>query len=732
MVSGISGEFLVESGGCVMGYGRAGRPKNSERAYRPTAEAVDAERAMRKACAFYSSFRDDGPLRRDLYPKHVAFMAAGREWKQRAFLAANRCLTYESKVSTLQGEISVGELFDRGLPFDVWAWDEKAEKKVVARAGVPFRKPQQAECYRLTMSDGRWFECSSEHTILTASGWQPFSSVLRGYVDSIQESSGACSPSGAGPCAPRSSGSADVPQGVVSRLLRRTCDGDVGNLPLALSSPSNSVVSVSTVGRQYVYDFEVETYHNYLAAGICHHNSGKTTVAAYELVCHATGSYPDFWTGRRFDKPVDIWVAGDTAGTARDILQTALLGPTSTIETREWSGMIPRTMVYDVSRKPGVPLAVSSIWVRHTTGGVSTIEVKSFDQKRESFQGTTKAMCWLDEEPPEDIYGECLMRTMTSDGLMLVTFTPLQGLTPFIASWLEQSVVEVLDERGHSELRPAKSEVFKGIEVADLPDESDFKGAEAPKEEKGTRYIVMASWDDAPHLTREQKDAMLLEFPIHQRDARSKGIPALGSGVIYPIPEGDIRVAPFEVPDSWPRAYALDIDAGAGWTAALWGAHDRTSNVYYIYDCYKRSHAEPVIHAEAIKARGKWIPGVADAAALLVTAGDVEQMLSVYRRLGLDIVLPKKGVEAAIFQVWELLSAGRLKVFASCEAFFEEFRLYRRDGKGRIVKQHDHLCDCLSYLVVTGFPRAKTKPVKDDPMHDRGLSFEARALSWLS
>jgi phage terminase large subunit-like protein len=376
-------------------------------------------------------------------------------------------------------------------------------------------------------------------------------------------------------------------------------------------------------------------------------------------------------------------------------------------------------------------LAVQTMWVRHATGGMSSVEFMSYDQKREAFQGTARSIVWLDEECPEDIYAECLMRTMTTDGLMMITFTPLQGLTPFIASWLERSVVEVLDEQGRSQLRPAKSEVFAGIESADIPDDVDFLAAgPTPKDEKNTRYIVMASWDDSPHLTREQRDAMLLEFPVHQRDARSKGIPALGSGVIYPIPENDIKVAPFEIPESWPRCWGMDIDAGAGWTAAVWLAHDRNANTYYLYDCYKRSHAEPVVHAEAIKARGKWIPGVADAAALLVTHGDSQQVVAIYRKMGLDVVLPDKAVEAGIFDVWTLLSSGRLKVFASCAAFFEEFRLYRRDGKGRVVKQNDHVCDALRYSIRSGLARMKMKPGDKPEERDRS-AFGGSQSSWM-
>jgi len=187
---------------------------------------------------------------------------------------------------------------------------------------------------------------------------------------------------------------------------------------------------------------------------------GKSRVAAYELVCHMTGMYPTWWKGKRFDAPIEAWAAGDTGNTTRDIIQTALLGPLATVDSRQWSGMIPRRLVYDHTRKTGIPSAIHTIWVRHVGGGMSSVDLKSYDQKREAFQGTEKHLIWLDEEPPDDIYGECLMRTMTCGGSVVVTMTPLMGLTPFVAEWLDRSVLEVLGPDGTSELTGAKSAVF--------------------------------------------------------------------------------------------------------------------------------------------------------------------------------------------------------------------------------------------------------------------------------
>lgn len=222
------------------------------------------------------------------------------------------------------------------------------------------------------------------------------------------------------------------------------------------------------------------------------------------------------------------------------------------------------------------------------------------------------------------------------------------------------------------------------------------------------KFLVSATWDDAPHLSDTVKEELWASIPPFQRDARTKGIPQLGSGAIFPVPESSIKVADFEVPKYWPRAYALDA-ASSGPTAAVWGAIDRETQTAYIYSVYKREQAEPAIHAAAIQARGRWMAGVGDVAGIVNSDG--EQFIDIYHRLGLDIQLADKGVESGIQETWELLSSGRLKVFASCLPWFEEFRLYRRDEKGRVVKANDHLMDATRYWVKSGRHVAKVETV---------------------
>jgi hypothetical protein len=222
------------------------------------------------------------------------------------------------------------------------------------------------------------------------------------------------------------------------------------------------------------------------------------------------------------------------------------------------------------------------------------------------------------------------------------------------------------------------------------------------------RYVKMLSWNDAPHLSEEEKAEMLKAIPEYQRKARITGVPALGSGAIYPIDEESILVDPFPIPPFWPRAYALDV----GWnkTAALWGAWDRESDVVYLFSEHYQGEEKPTVHASAIKARGPWIPGVIDPAARGRSQEDGKQLYQLYLNEGLDLSPAMNAVEAGIYEVWQRLSTGRLKVFHGLGNFLSEFRLYRRDEKGKIVKKLDHLCDCCRYLCSSGLQIARTDP----------------------
>ena len=417
---------------------------------------------------------------------------------------------------------------------------------------------------------------------------------------------------------------------------------------------------------------------------IAGNRTGKTEGGGgYEVTLHLTGRYPDWWEGARFDGPIRVWVAGDTSKTVRDILQQKLLGDWGKFGT----GLIPATDIAKHTPKMGIGEAVDTISIKHYDAdgnydGDSKMSFKSYDQGREVFQGTEQDIIWLDEESNDAIRGECMLRLMTTNGLLIETFTPLRGITPIVMQYLPGGAVT---------------------------DEIAADGCASTDD----KALVMAGWDDVPHLGEAEKRRMLAETPPHLRDARSKGIPSLGSGAIYPVPESEIKVADFALPGHWVRLYALDV----GWnrTAALFAAKDVESDIIYLVSEHYRGQAEPSIHADAIRARGKTLRGVIDPASRGRSQDDGNQLLQNYKDLGLLLSLANNGVESGIYEMWQRLSTGRLKIFGSLGNFFQEYRLYRRNEKGAIIKENDHLMDCARYICAAEPEKWKHKIEPQEP-----------------
>ena len=206
-------------------------------------------------------------------------------------------------------------------------------------------------------------------------------------------------------------------------------------------------------------------------------------------------------------------------------------------------------------------------------------------------------------------------------------------------------------------------------------------------------YTTQLGWGDIPHLTESAKAELLRRTPPHLRGARQRGEPALGRGRIFDIDIEEITYQPFPIPDTWPRCYALD----PGWnrTAALWAARNREADCVYLYSEYYMPRRPPLLHAQAIKAHGEWIPGVMDpAGGKKRSEQDGMVLLETYQRLGLNLIPSENAVDAGLEQVYDRLTSGRLKVSRSLQNFRFEYSIYRRDDKGKIVKSHDHLMDC--------------------------------------
>lgn len=403
-------------------------------------------------------------------------------------------------------------------------------------------------------------------------------------------------------------------------------------------------------------------------AFIAANRTGKTVDGAYEMVCHASGIYPHWWKGKRFDEPISAWAASVNNSATRDIIQHELLGPNSDIG----SGLIPKHLIDRPSmNKAGVPGAVETIYVKHISGGVSEVGLKSYEQGRDTFQGTKKQVIWLDEEPTDpNIYSECLTRTAGGggeDGIIYCTFTPLLGLSKIAMSF--------------------------------LPDGKFPEGGSSP--EDPYKFVTQVSWEEVPHLSEEWKAQALAAYSDHEREARSRGIPSLGSGAIFPVSESTFVIEPFQMPVWWPKAYGIDF----GWanpTAVIWGAKDPQSGILYLYSEHSQAKVTAPLHASAIKARGHWMTGAGDPAGFIGSGPSGNCYAAEYAELDLDL-MPSPGgpnsKDARIAKVLTLLETGMLKVSSALVKFMSEYRIYRRGENGKIVKNNDHLMDATQYLI---------------------------------
>lgn len=164
---------------------------------------------------------------------------------------------------------------------------------------------------------------------------------------------------------------------------------------------------------------------------------GKTYCGSADVAFHLTGLYPDWWEGRKWDRPTRWWAASKTSEVTRDGVQRYLVGEPKD-ETSWGTGMIPKDRLLTTKRRMGVADALDSITVKHVSGGTSTLGFKSYDQGRQKWQGETLDGVWFDEEPPMDIYMEGLTRTNATKGVTRITFTPLLGMSDVVSMFLNE------------------------------------------------------------------------------------------------------------------------------------------------------------------------------------------------------------------------------------------------------------------------------------------------------
>lgn len=424
---------------------------------------------------------------------------------------------------------------------------------------------------------------------------------------------------------------------------------------------------------------------------------GKTTGLCAEDVFHASGMYPDWWPGFRFDRPNEGVVVGETLLVNRNKLQVVFTGSGGNDAGEFGTGLIPKHLLGDCTPS-GIPGGFEMIPVKHVSGGWSRILMRASEQGAKNLASLTSDWAHFDEEPPWPVFWEVRTRLQVARGPILCGFTPLIGMSTVVGR-------------------------FWGDEA--LP----------------STYCLNFTIDDCELYTEERKAEIIAETPEHEREARLYGRPGLGSGLVFPIAWEKLSCEPFAIPDYYARIVGIDFGYEHP-TAAVWMAIDRDSGRQFFTDEYRSQEKVPLVHAAAIRDRAAWMPVSWPADALQRNDQTGFQLRDLYQGHGLNMLplfaqheqtgikgenkVAKTSVEAGLIRMLQSFQTGKLKVFSHLKGMQSELATYHRKN-GQVVKLKEDLISAARYAeMMQRF--AATPPPSE--METRIRSPLANADSW--
>lgn len=422
---------------------------------------------------------------------------------------------------------------------------------------------------------------------------------------------------------------------------------------------------------------------------------GKTRGTGYEMALHLTGEYPKDWKGFRFTGPITAWGLGVSNEQLHDVMQRHLFGNlhkgSDIFEAHEnVSPFINQKYIKSIERNNQISGLVKNVYIKHKSGGTSTFSMKGYEQGQAKLMGNVVDLAWIDEEPRDGkIITQVLTRLINGNnkkgGLFLFTFTPELGMTT--------RVIYLTRDRSPTE------------------------------------YFQNATWDDAPHISSERRHEILMAYPEHERDMRSKGIPVRGEGRVFTVNEDTFtyKKSLFRngIPRHWPQLVGHDF----GWThpqAWSWMAWDRDNDIIYVHKVLRLKNVKPSTMAGYMHKHGfQWIP-IAWPHDGNKTESMGEQIVVQYKDYGLNMMDERatfpngsNSVESGLMEMAERLEQGNMKICEDCLEWFEEYRNYfRKDGK--IVKLDDDLMDSTRYGMMM-IRNARTQALDNAPRKMGGL-----------
>jgi phage terminase large subunit-like protein len=389
---------------------------------------------------------------------------------------------------------------------------------------------------------------------------------------------------------------------------------------------------------------------------------GKTYTGTYVDAIHALGDYPGDWPGHKFDHAPLIWCLGYSGEKTRDLLQAPIVGRKNGDQFE--GGLIPPDRIIGYESMTGTPNALRTVLVRHSSGAVARIQFWSYSQGQHALMGDDVDWYHIDEEPRDTaIFPQVLTRTASGDkgrgGRGILTFTPENGRT--------EMVIQFMDT-------PSRAQI-----------------------------CMQKGWDDAPHLNETVKEDLLASYPAHQRDMRTKGVPMLGHGRIYDMAEDEVTCEPFEIPQHFRVIDGMDF----GWDhpqSQVQLVYDADQDMFYVTRAWKKSHAKAIEAWGATKLWAEKVPTAWPADGLQTEKGSAKQQKAYYEEAGFQMLDEhatwpdgSNGVEAGLFEIRDLMSSGKFKIFKGLRDLLDEFLQYHRDEKGHINKARDDMLDAMRY-----------------------------------
>ena len=408
--------------------------------------------------------------------------------------------------------------------------------------------------------------------------------------------------------------------------------------------------------------------------------SGKTECGAVEAVWMLRGIHPY----RKNRKDVFGWAVSLSQQVQRDVAQSKILK------------YLPPSWIVDITMLSGRKDApaggvIDQIKIKNVFGGISTLGFKSCDQGREKFQGSSLDFVWFDEEPPKDIYEECVMRVMDKRGDIFGTMTPLKGET-FIYNEI------YLNRRNNPEV-----------------------------------WSEFVSWEDNPYLSRKEIALMAASMDDATLDARRYGKFSLGTGLVYPEFDRAVHVIPpFDVPPDWQANISIDPGLNNP-LSAHWYAVDFDGNIYVVAEHFAAGK-DIDYHADCIRdisRRIGWktdlkgrLSALIDSAAKQRTLASVKSVAELFSEKGILVnANVNKDVFSGICRVKEYLKRGNglpdIYIFENCVNMISEFMGYRWAEGDSPVKKDDHCMDELRYFVMSRPKPKEEERTEGALMHDK-------------